>query len=59
MKKKHMHKASDIQQHIDEPDDDNFNANEGNEKGTFTEEEYLNFKGYERSILLSVMEDQL
>eukprot|EP00347_Sterkiella_histriomuscorum_P023709 403333658 len=58
MKKKHMHKASDIQQHIDEPVDNDFNQDSRqNEKGTYTEEEYLNLNSKEKTIVFTVMED--
>ncbi len=61
MKKNHLFKAMDIQQKIDEPDDDNFlnDMNELNDKGTFTEEEYLNLKPLEKTILISVLEDHV
>lgn len=57
MKKKHLHKASHIAQSIDEPDEEG--EDEGNEKGTFTEEEYLNMKQCEKTILFTVMEEEL
>lgn len=56
MKKKHLHKASHIAQQVDEPDDDDVDFN--NEKGTCTDEFYLNLTSKERSCLVSVMEDQ-
>jgi hypothetical protein len=33
--------------------------NELNDKGTFTEEEYLNLKPLEKTILISVLEDHV
>lgn len=59
MKKKHLHKATHIAQEVDEPEEDDPDVNNCNEKGTFTDEEYLKLKPSERTILLSVMEEQL
>ena len=56
MKKNYLHKAIDIQQKVDEPDDD-FNDAEDNHKSTFTEEEYLNLKPFEKTFILSVLEE--
>ncbi|CDW75867.1 UNKNOWN [Stylonychia lemnae] len=59
MRKKHMHKASDIQQNIDEPEDGIKGNDEDNDRGTYTEEEYIGLKPKERTLLLTVMEEKV